>query len=1196
MMAATCTKIRDLVALLPDDASTEQIKDVKQRFLSLADMLEREKLSHLNNTSRDIDNLLDEIDETEHKHAVKAKLPKREHTKMIERIDSAFWDCLRSPDIWKYVPFKQRAMQDATFVMIFIKPLNMAHLDYTPPLQTDNVNENDLINLFHEVPDEYFKEKDDMKVITGINRNDFAEWLMNYGQNQQNPNQKTWKIIYEKILGVVYWEAMSEMDELDEMTKHYADYKRYIDINRRSNEGGETILHLVVRGSRNLQIIEWVLSIPGLNEGIKDYKGMTAMDYARKDGKWDIVAKLAFASMSNKMRQKADEQIAKLDRNKGIVKQWFRFYQVNDSGSDEYKSMIKMVESVKTLIQNKLPFSDDLLLMCFHFEMTQHGNDPLKCSLWQCIHDTLNDVLRIPLNRRNWLWFKQYIFGSSLWYQHVKGDEKLLYDLLIEMVSTQLQAQVNYLKPHIDALENKTEDIQQDDSWEKLKNYPEFIVTDNPEGLRQDECIERGTGRELLPFPLRPAFSNDQLTKLSANVTEFNCHNQYDVHGYLSKLILTAHSLNPIFHEAMRIILNIDDQDRNDQYSLKYLEGPVKKLSRSQAKSETDYSHCSYPTTAKVVDFIRCCCVYKNANNLLNGIDKFVQTIEGNAQSTETKPICLSTKCERKMKLCSITNMKEIRHNRKRHYCQLCYNKLDSELQVIDSKIFLCDADVHAEDVVLLCIPCGKKRIVKTRCLKKILRVKNMFLDNKRENGDNWDLYKYADIKMGILMEYDGQSMVVEVQFLLDWILKAKSLGHGLYEIDRNKDFIFDVNAIKNIGFSAGNDDNVDSMIKKAVISGDENQLATLILNEAPVDLINADQTKNSLLHHAIEKKHKKIMQLLLDTMRNDAAFGTFINYQGEDDRTPLLQCKHQNNVQFMKILLSYSEVDVNVKDESGQTILFKCIQNGDNGSREEKDIFNMIANDNRCDWNFVNHESKQNMLHAACQGCGVDIVTKVWNMGYFGINDKCQELKYTALMYACDVQLGGYKRKKDNSEVVQFLLGLQDIDVNAIDAYGYTAMDLCIRSNHITAINILYGKKSESKVNKFVEAAGVNVAMCQLVMRLWPQIDINGVDNDGQPAIVKAVHNRDVEVLKHILSLPGIAVNKPDPMGMTAWLMACWMGELEHAQILYQAKDVDLNVITKRNRNAMDLAIDGEDKKKINWLKSNGFTKSNKK
>ncbi len=47
--------------------------------------------------------------------------------------------------------------------------------------------------------------------------------------------------------------------------------------------------------------------------------------------------------------------------------------------------------------------------------------------------------------------------------------------------------------------------------------------------------------------------------------------------------------------------MDINENNRNETDGVKYLQGPVKRIKRAQAKAESDYSHCSYPTTAKVL-------------------------------------------------------------------------------------------------------------------------------------------------------------------------------------------------------------------------------------------------------------------------------------------------------------------------------------------------------------------------------------------------------------------------------------------------------------------------------------------------------------------------------------------------------------------------------------------------------------------
>ena len=72
--------------------------------------------------------------------------------------------------------------------------------------------------------------------------------------------------------------------------------------------------------------------------------------------------------------------------------------------------------------------------------------------------------------------------------------------------------------------------------------------------------------------------------------------------------------------------------------------------------------------------------------------------------------------------------------------------------------------------------------------IRKILRIKNLFSRNRRDDPSNW-LYKYGDIKLNVLFEYNSVSMICEIQFMLSFYNTAKTLGHGLYEIERNYEF-----------------------------------------------------------------------------------------------------------------------------------------------------------------------------------------------------------------------------------------------------------------------------------------------------------------------------------------------------------------------------------------------------------------------
>ncbi len=107
------------------------------------------------------------------------------------------------------------------------------------------------------------------------------------------------------------------------------------------------------------------------------------------------------------------------------------------------------------------------------------------------------------------------------------------------------------------------------------------------------------------------------------------------------------------------------------------------------------------------------------------------------------------------------------------------------------------------------------------------------FQENKR---GKLGLHKYADIKLNVLIESDMKSMVGEVQFLMGWMLRAKQLGHGLYEITRNEGFVNNVKVLSSL-YS----DPLQKLFSLAN-SGDAKRLGKFLSNHPRVDIFGTGQ------------------------------------------------------------------------------------------------------------------------------------------------------------------------------------------------------------------------------------------------------------------------------------------------------------------------------------------------------------------
>ena len=137
------------------------------------------------------------------------------------------------------------------------------------------------------------------------------------------------------------------------------------------------------------------------------------------------------------------------------------------------------------------------------------------------------------------------------------------------------------------------------------------------------------------------------------------------------------------------------------------------------------------------------------------------------------------------------------------------------------------------------------------------MRIKNGFKNIKLYWTDV-SKAEYCDIKLNIIYQSDdGQCMIVEAQFLLKFLLKAKKMGHKLYGVVRQSDYIYN---ICNEIYSNDNDYNKYSFKINKMISNDDSAHLYKQLFWKPnivLSIINTGKDKYAPLLHAIGKQDK---------------------------------------------------------------------------------------------------------------------------------------------------------------------------------------------------------------------------------------------------------------------------------------------------------------------------------------------------
>ena len=257
-------------------------------------------------------------------------------------------------------------------------------------------------------------------------------------------------------------------------------------------------------------------------------------------------------------------------------------------------------------------------------------------------------------------------------------------------------------------------------------------------------------------------------------------------------------------------------------------------------------------------------------------------------------------------------------------------------------------------------------------CLKKICKIKNMFLENKRENNNKWDLNKYADIKMIVLMVDDTfkLSMFVEVQWLLSFMKHAKSLGHGLYEIERNSQFVNDIQSVLTIK----KQDAETELFSLAAQNKEEELNRFLLSNNGDVDITKIDATTGkNIFHHLTYRVHcTKALKLLISNLKYEIENGNLPSTAVEDCFN--LECKE---TYLTPLTIAFDSVDMPVKNFREMLKIEKLNVNHWNSKErqpvplvkayesQDKEVVDMFLYDNRVDLNMVGPEGRMPLWDA---------------------------------------------------------------------------------------------------------------------------------------------------------------------------------------------------------------------------------------
>lgn len=350
--------------------------------------------------------------------------------------------------------------------------------------------------------------------------------------------------------------------------------------------------------------------------------------------------------------------------------------KIFSSSKDANNVMNSLLKTVQELLKRKMPINDDLLVLCFEYcKLTYLKANSKKSNILNNILGSKNatimsDFITVLQNIskecldaeyeseakvRNYQWFKQYLSDSNIWMMETgtneqnpakdnttlsdkavktknnnetkekekktdDDDEKeskqqqakrvrysLVYDYLEDTVDHALKQQKQFI--HDNTLE---EEKLGEEIWHELLNIEDY-KSNKYKDIRQD-CIDNG---------VKSDFTEAQLWEIAINIdnTNFDAFNIM-TKSHLNKCLVTAQSLNFQFqNDVEKVFHKIND-------SVYFQTAMVKLEERSLVKANVDYAQRPFPSSAAIVDYVRCSVTFDTAPELVEAIKIFKEKVK----------------------------------------------------------------------------------------------------------------------------------------------------------------------------------------------------------------------------------------------------------------------------------------------------------------------------------------------------------------------------------------------------------------------------------------------------------------------------------------------------------------------------------------------------------------------------------------
>ena len=333
----------------------------------------------------------------------------------------------------------------------------------THEIENENENENDSDGTVDSVTEDEDEEDEDEDTVFFVSKKEkvmkfeeqFYQYFVEMSDQSKNfkTGLKTFLLMIFFEIGI-FWKIRNDRSLWDDKMEQFAGKLANLSLIDlcMCDEFGQTLYHFSA-SMDNAGLLNLLLSIDNDFVKYKNKQGLTAKDDAIRYGQWSIVQQIALAKMGNKMKNQAKDEEKRIESKRGIVQQFLneRRLIVNEKQSEKKETKTnknsekennnsnnrfeddlceEMLKTLLNLISKKLPISDDMLLLCWKYEMMKTNGSEKENRLWKVLKRVIQDVLDNSKNKRIWIWFKNSIFASTVCNVFCLGVHDVRYGVL----------------------------------------------------------------------------------------------------------------------------------------------------------------------------------------------------------------------------------------------------------------------------------------------------------------------------------------------------------------------------------------------------------------------------------------------------------------------------------------------------------------------------------------------------------------------------------------------------------------------------------------------------------------------------------------------------------------------------------------------------------------------------------------------